>query len=81
MKPIETIIVGKNKVNGIFYMVNNKTTTYDNLRYSGGKERDIRKKINPKIYPSKLRAEGIVKRLRKEDNFWSYEWWTEPLYE
>lgn len=59
-------------------MVNENTTTYDNLWYSGGKERYIRKKINPKIYPSKLRAEGIVRRLRREDDSWSFEWWTEP---
>ena len=80
MKPIETIIVGKNKCNNVFYMINDETTTYDNLWYSGGKEREIRKKTKPKIYPSKLQAEGIVKRLRKEDDSWSYEWWTESFH-
>lgn len=79
MKAQPVIIVGRNRANNFFYMVNNNQEE-GGPWYQGSKdENKVRKVVNPRIYPSKLRAKKDLSTLKKE--CYTAEWWTESVYE
>jgi len=75
MKAQPVIIVGRNRANDMFFIVNDQTTE-DHPWYQGSKdEAKVRDIVSPKVFPSKLQAKRIVSLLTKE--CYTTDWWTE----
>lgn len=68
------IITGRNKINGVFYMVNNDTTDLDNIWHTGGGEEQVRKQCDRKVFESVSLANTFLRKLRSDDNSWMYQW-------
>jgi hypothetical protein len=72
------IIVGRNRVSNIFYMVNDEPE-YENMPwFQGSKDEEaVRKAVKPRVYPSKLNAKRHLDLLKRE--CYTTDWWTENV--
>ena len=75
MKAHKVIIVGRNRANDMFYMVNNETTETEPWYQGSRDEAKVRKIVIPKIFDSKLQAKKFVTKLKREA--YTSDWWTE----
>ncbi len=76
-KAHQVIIVGRNRANNIFYMVNDNIEE-DGPWYRGSSdEKKIRAVVSPMIYPSKLQAKRDLDQLKRECH--TADWWTENI--
>lgn len=71
------IITGRNQINGVFYMINEDTTSAGNVWYTAGQERKVRAECKRKIFSSKSEANALVKALRHMPNTWDTRWFVE----
>jgi len=77
MKSIKTIVVGRNKANNIFYMVNSETTDSEPWYQGSSDEAKVRKVVTPKVFDSRLQAQFMVNKLKRET--FTTDWWTESV--
>lgn len=72
----QVIIVGRNRSNNIFYMVNNEKEENGYPWYQGSSnEAKVREVVSPRVYPSKLQAKRHLALLKRE--CFTTDWWTE----
>lgn len=73
------IITGRNKLNGMFYMLNNETDSLENIWNTGGGEKQVRKHCKRKIFESISEAQSYLRQLRADQNSWMYQWGIERI--
>jgi len=73
------IITGRNKINGVFYMLNEDTTDLGNVWYTGGNEQKVRKECKRKIFATTKEANAFVRQIRNLPNTWDTQWFVERI--
>jgi len=77
-KSKKCIVTGRDTINGVFYMINNETTTIPDISYTVGGEdavrNAVRKEDRPKIFESVSEATSLIKWLRTRDESFRQRW-------
>lgn len=73
------IITGRNRLTGIFYMLNKNTNTMETIWWTSGKEPKVRKETERKIFESGSEAKTFLKYLRHEPSVLDIRWFLEYI--